>query len=219
MVWCGFRCGRQGEPNRQDGRQSSQGHGHWQQRGRPCQTSTAWGRRPTHGSSGCCCCCVGTSGAHGFCNLSIHQIHSLPLASQLLTTGCVFSQHGGTTLSHTCTCICCSHYLFHSAAVSSVHNRVCASVFCICCSLFLCGLDSATKVKEPSLVCCHMQADLQQMAELGSETSSSDTIQQQYLLQHMHRSAATLSAAQHVAPFNTVQASPHWPQLCLLCLH
>ena len=31
-----WRCGRQGKPNGQDGWQFTQGHGHWQQRARPC---------------------------------------------------------------------------------------------------------------------------------------------------------------------------------------
>ena len=72
-------------------------------------------------------------------------------------------------------------------------------------ALMLC-VGSVTKASQSTVCCCHMQADLLQLAGSGAEASGSSTAQQQCLLQHMQRSVAALSAMQCATPL--IQASP-----------
>ena len=53
----------------------------------------------------------------------------------------------------------------------------------------------------------HMQADLRQLADPGAQPSSFGTAHQQYVLQHMQKSVAALSAMEHAAALNIIQAS------------
>ena len=52
-----------------------------------------------------------------------------------------------------------------------------------------------------------MQADLRQLEDPGAQPSRFGTTHQQYVLQHMQKSVAALSAMEHAAPLNIVQAS------------
>ena len=94
---------------------------------------------------------------------------SLPLASKLLTTAIVFSQHGNNTFFSICTCMkwCCRvHGLPIGKRAES--DSVCHHVVGCTAAPYFSVLDNVTEMQEILYNYCSMQADLRQLEGPGA---------------------------------------------------